>query len=225
MNPQYECIHFLTNTQFIRNVSIDQLLKNNNSSIDLSKYICYSVGIVDNHRIVNCITFLKQTPPNGVLSFEIKWYMPKNFHEYDHDENMEYDSVIFWVHSGVALRKKFFYSEDRMSFLRSTFLHDPETNSMYRLSCIWSWVSLYQVKPLGSLIYNQPGQFYVYRKKHNSKGENKSDRKFLDFKKACKRLLKSHNHSNYLNEKFPKFYTEIVKIVETHGCSTNYKYS
>lgn len=213
MKPSIYVVNYLTNTQFIRNLSLDQLLSDN-PTIPISQYICYSVGIVDGHRIVNIIQILKQTPPNGVLSFYIRWYMPKYNNPIDDqtDDFMEFDYVDFWVHSGVALRKKFFYAEDRMSFLRSTFMHNPSSDSLYRLSFIWPWVTLTQENPLGYPIFNKPGLSYIYKKKIKNK-HDKNDRKAIDFKKHCKRLLKSHNHSSYVEKNFPSFYKEIIKII------------
>lgn len=228
MNPSVYVIDYLTQTQFIRNIPLDDLLSRmKNNMIPLAEYLCYSVVIVDGHRLVNILRFLKQTPPNGVLSFYIQWYMVKNYlsDEYLQDaQNIEFEDISFWVHSGVALRKKFFYAEDRMSFLRSTFMYDHESDSLYRLSCIWPWVSLQIEIPFGCAIFNQPGISYRYTKKTNKINPHKNDRKENELKKHCKRLLKSHNYYSYLEKKYPILYKELIRIIEDHGHTPSSKH-
>lgn len=214
MNFEIECVEYLTNHSFIRNYSIESFVKENNFSIVLSNYIVFSVGLISQKRIVHAIKFLAQCQSPGVTSYYIEWFNNACFSndELFHSLN-QLESVKFWVHSGVALRKNFFLFEDRMSLFKSTFLFDTKKRCYYRLIHLQPYFHLDSIASICSPMYSAADKIL-----HSGQRKKKSQRPTKNFRlsilqKNLRKVIKHCNTFNYLEESHPRLFEEVTKII------------
>jgi hypothetical protein len=214
MLPDPLCVQFLEANPFIRNVSFDRLLDRYHNVIPINSFICYTVGIVDSKRVVNAFQFLFESSNTKIKSYFIRWWntaaVPNvNF-------NSVFESIEFWVHSGMTLRKNFFLYDDRMSLLRSTFIYDPHAQYYYRLINLIDYISIPQKSNYQQQIFTSPSKFN-YNFKHSKLKSKKSvsvEEKQIS-KSLCK-ILQSRNQKCYLEKVSPSLLQEI-EIFLCHG--------
>lgn len=202
--PNTNCILFLEKNAFVRNISIEKFRMENNS-IDITKYFIYCVGIIDGIRIVHPIQILAKTPHDGVISYKIRWW-----NNATHILPVKY--MEFWIYSGVTLRKNFFLYQDKMSFLKSSFIYDFESKIYYRLQNLLNYLIIPEINPYAIPIYSLPTSSYKYYKfkKHKQKKLNK---RYLELQTSCKKFLKKQNEFDYLKINFSLLYEELSKII------------
>jgi hypothetical protein len=207
-------IFFLTNHTFIRNPSVDSFVAENNMDIFLSQFVVYSVGLIDSERIVHALRFLKQCQSPGVTSYLIEWYNVATFskNELLYQPPNKFDSVTFWVHSGVALRKNFFLFQDRMSLYKSTFLYDKKREQYFRLVHLLPFLKLEQEVSICYPMYSDVNKIFLnnHRKKKNKKIQ--PDYNQLSLKKNLQKILKVNNSFSYIQKRHPRLFEEIIKI-------------
>lgn len=215
ISPDNERIQYLAKTNFIRNPSTDELLRCNDFEIDLTSYICYCVGIIEEKRYVHCIQILSKTPSPGITSYQIKWWNTACYCLNDNNDEVQYEATSFWVHSGVALRKHFFLFQDRMSLIRSTFIYDSNTEQYYRICSLTPYLYIPIISPNGMPIYTSPKKTYCYHKVIK-KGECEvRNKQRYNTKKYLKKFVKQFNHFSFLEEEYPRLFEEIIKITDS----------
>lgn len=216
MVPDYFCIQFLQQNSFIRNISIDRLLDKHNNVIPLHNYICYTVGIVDSKRVVNAFQFLFESSNTKIKSYYIRWWNTAAFETISF--RTEYESIDFWVHSGMTLRKNFFLYEDRMSLLRSTFIYDPSSSYYFRLINLIDYILIPPKSNYQQQIYTSPSKF-SYNYKHNStKSKENTSIEEKQIAKILKKLIQSRNLKMHLEKVSPSLFHEINRYIN-HGNS------
>ena len=209
-------IQYLTKTNFIRNYPIDDLLRNNHYEIKLTDFICYCVGIMGGKRFVHAIKILSKTPSPGITSYEVSWWDTASYCLNDElPDEVSYESVCFWVHSGVSLRKHFFLFDDRMSLIRSSFIYDEVTDHYYRLCSLLPYVYIPIVTPTGKTIYTAPSKTYLYQKVIKKGSNELQKRRNDDVKKYLKKFVKQFNHFDFLEKDYPRLFEEVIKIVDS----------
>lgn len=220
MNPIPHCISYLSTHSYLRNYSATHL-QSLNWWKDTNVYIWYCVGIIDGKRYIHCIRLLKKSPKPGITSYYIQWF---NTAPYSHVPVSEmpstFDSVFFWVHSGVALRKNFFLYEDRMSLIRSTFYYDSETKLFYRMSYLLAYLSIPEEIPRQVRIHTNSTKFYCYQKRAKKRKYDDDSKKKTDFVKALKKFIDAHNQLNFVHNSYPKLFNESQFIISNNGNST-----
>lgn len=215
MTPDNERIRYLVNTSFLRNFSIDELLKNNRYEINLTSFICYCVGIIDGKRYVHPIKIISKTPSPGITSYQIIWWNAAIFCRDNMLPDEEtYERISFWSHSGVALRKHFFLFEDRMSLIRSTFIYDSITDHYYRLCSLLHYLVIPITMPTGQVIYTSLTKSYCYQKVIKKRDNELKKKQNEDVKKYLKKFVKQFNHYNFLDKEYPRLFEEVIKITE-----------
>lgn len=214
MEVNIVCLDYLMQHSFIRNVCFEDFVERHNFQIKLSDFICYCVGIIDNQRIVHAIRILGQSPPPGVTSYFIQWF---NTATYTWDEIMnneiEFESTSFWVHSGVALRKNFFLFDDRMSLMKSTFIYDKHTHSYYRLACLLPFLQFDYTPSDKYPIYSSPIKIYYTIKRPKKLNKAVPNKKRSNLQKALKKVVKIHNSFHYLEKEHKRLFEEINNII------------
>ena len=73
MLPNIYFIKYLINNSFIRNECIYNFLDDNNNIIDLSRYICYTKGLINDIIVIQSFQIL-ETYITGIQSYKIKWW-------------------------------------------------------------------------------------------------------------------------------------------------------
>jgi len=212
MEINFECVHYLTNHNFIRNTSIEAFVLENNFSIEISNHVVYCVGIVDEKRIVHVIKFLGQNNSPGVTSYFIQWY---NIACYPLSElgNYEIQNVSFWVHSGVALRKNFFLFQDRMSLVKSSFIYDEKRKNYYRLANLMTYLKPQYLENISSPIYSSPIKISYPMKKNKKQSILSVDKKLVALQKSLKKTLKNCNSFQYVEKTYPRLFHEINNVI------------
>jgi hypothetical protein len=207
-------IEYLSNHSFIRNYSIENFVRENNFQIELSNYTLYSVGIIQNIRIVHMIKILGQCPSAGVTSYYIEWF---NVASFSVDEliykSEEIQSCSFWVHSGVALRKNFFLFEDRMSLFKSTFLFDPRSKCHFRLAILQPYLKINSTLNIHSPMFSSPCKIFLSGHRKNKATRPIKNYKLHSLQKNLKKVLKLNNTFSYLEQSHPRLFEEITKII------------
>jgi hypothetical protein len=204
MNPDEDCIDFLKTNQYYKNYDCTSILINN--KIALQNYICYCVGSIEDRKFVHCIRILKKSNETGISAYFINWW---------HIDLSHY--ISFWVHSGIALRKYFFLYEDRLSFLRSTFIYHQKNRTYYRLSHIIDYLDLPIEAPMYMKIFSTPCKQYTFTKIHQKdpKQKKKKQKKLKQYlTKNLKQFCKHLHHQSQLRESYPNLFQEIDKIVD-----------
>lgn len=204
MKPKTECIEYLKKHHFLRNYDVEPFLHRSKNQIDLSAHICYCVGIIEDIRFVQAIRLLHKTPLTGITSYFIEWF---------HCQNNE-ESVQFWVHSGVTLRKHFFLFEDRISFIRGTFIYDEVLKRYYRLSSLLPFSYISEMSPPCEFIYATPIKKYHFKKKKSTQTHLVCKNKRL-LQSHTQRFIRVNNINNYLEKEYPILFHEMKKIIST----------
>ena len=214
MEVNIECIDYLMQHSFIRNVCYEDFVERHNFQIKLSDITCYCVGIIDNQRIVHAIRIIGQSAPPGVTSYFIKWF---NTATYTWNEIMnneiQFDSTMFWVHSGVALRKNFFLFDDRMSLMKSTFIYDSYSESYFRLACLLPFLQFEYMPSDKYPIYSSPIKIYFTVKRVKNGIKNIPNKKRSNLQKTLKKVVKIHNSFHYLEKEHKRLFEEIQNII------------
>lgn len=204
LTPDQECIDFLTNHSYIKNFSPVSILKDHQFRIPIEQFICYCVGMIDSERTVQCIRIHQKIPSEKITSMQIQWFYP------NHPEK---GSILFWVNSGVCLKRQFFLYQDQLNFFRSTFIYYPEMQKYFRLSTFTNYISIPEVNPLGEPIYNSPFKCYRYNKQLTNHPGKIHEKKKREFRKAMVNTLKKHNIDSFMEIYYPHLFKEISAIL------------
>jgi hypothetical protein len=219
MHPSPTCIYFLAHHSFIRNYNASHLF-NVQKWIDTNVFIWYCVGIINDKRYVHCIRFIKKSPKPGITSYFIEWFNTAPFSQLEQNEiPSHFDSVHFWVHSGVALRKNFFLFQDRMSLIRSTFYFDDETKLFYRMSILLPYLNISEEMPKQVQIFTTSARYYCFQKRNKKRKFDETLKKRTDFVKCFKKFIESHNHRHFIQINYPKLFEESQSIFLGNGNS------
>jgi hypothetical protein len=217
MLPSPSCIHFLANHSFIRNYNASHLFDTNVWK-DTDIFIWYCVGIIYRKRYVHCIRFLKKSPKPGITSYLIEWFNTAPYSQLDQNEiPLHFDSVQFWVHSGVALRKNLFLFQDRMSLIRSTFYFDECTKLFYRMSVLLQYLNISEEIPRQVRIFTSFNKYYYFQKRNKKRKFDENEKKRTDFLKALRKFIENHNHRHFIETNYIKLFEESQSILLTHG--------
>lgn len=210
MFPDTLCLQYLENTTFIRNHSFDKFLERNNNIIALINHMCYTVGIVENKKIVHAFRFLCESPNSKIKSYKIEWWNTAAFERFDLRDN--YTKVEFWIHSGMTLRKNFFLLEDRLSLFRSTFIYDPFNGTYYRLINIIAYCQIPEVTNYQEKIYTSPSKFYFSQKMVRKCKQKDSSHLVNELKKSISKIRENRQQMILLESVSPQLFAEINKF-------------
>lgn len=212
MEININCLRYLSNHSFIRNENVEDFVIENNQEIIVSRFLIYCVGIINSERYVHVIKIIGQTSTPGVTSYLIEWFNTacRPLNEF-HSSLIE--SVQFWVHSGVALRKNFFLFEDRMSLLKSSFIFDNKRKQYYRMSNLLPYLQANYIDNTNYPIYSSPTKISFASKKSKKVKSASIDQKNLVLKKNLKKVIKSCNSFGYIENHHPRLFEEISKII------------
>lgn len=214
MEVDVDCIEYLTQHSFIRNVCFENFVERSNFQIKLSHQICYCVGIINNQRIVHTIRIIGQSPPPGVTSYFVEWFNSATYTLNELiDKEVQFDSVNFWVHSGVALRKNFFLFDDRMSLMKSTFIFDRQSHCYYRLACLLPFLQFEYMPSDKYPIYSSPVKIYFTVKRVKKATKSIPNKKRINLQKALRKVVKIHNSFHYLEKEHKRLFEEINNII------------
>lgn len=211
MDPDLDCIVYLTKNSFLRNFSFERFLERNNNEIPLQNFICYTTGIADGKRVVNAFRFLFQSSNSKIRSYYIQWWNTAAFDIYF--PHTEFTSLQFWVHSGMTLRKNFFLYNDRMSLFRSTFIFDIRSGNYYRLSALNHFLSIPEKSNFGQQIYSHPTKFYYYHKEKKSLPKDNRPPIEKEIIKALEKMMSKKNLASYLKKSSPLLFQEIQTFI------------
>lgn len=213
MSIQTESLQYLSSHHFIRNSNFENFIHRNNGMITADKHIFYCVGLIRNIRIVHAVRLLAVSESPGITAYYIEWFNTACTPIQEINKDTMFESIRFWVHSGVALRKNFFLFEDRMSLLKSSFIFDPLENKYHRLLYLLPYIHFNTVCTDRIPIYNSLDKVYFRRKKAYDQEEKKEDRKKVLLKKSLRKLVKSHNQFNFLQREYVKLFEEIERVI------------
>lgn len=223
MQPLPQCIHFLATHQFIRNYSVDPLLERGDDIFLKNDMIWYCVGTINNKRYIHCIKFLKRTPKPGISSYFIEWFKTASYSNEPIEEiPLHFESISFWVHSGVALRKNFFLFQDRMSLLRSTFYYDIHTNTFFRMASLLPYLQIPEEIPNHVIIYTSEEKRYQYQKRSKKTISNQNIKRHHEFRKQLKKFCCCHNLNRFLENEYPKLFHQIEIIISENGDTSRF---
>lgn len=203
--PSDLCIHFLMNTQYIKNVCPEKFLQLHHFEIPLSEYICYCVGFIQNQKIIHCLRILQKTPSEKMSTILIEWRNPINLQE----------NIQFWVSSGIACKRKFFLHEDQLNFFRSTFIYCPVLRQYFRLSTILHFLKLEENNPMNCKIYSTPLHYRIFKKRMDNIPDKLNNKRCKEFKKSLQKIKKKFNIDNFLQETYPAMY-QIIENTLNH---------
>jgi hypothetical protein len=206
------CLSYLTNHSFIRNEAIESFVEENNFSIELEKFIVYCVGNIDGERIVHAIRIKGRSSSPGVTSYLIEWFNVACYPIDSFDCN-SLDSVTFWVHSGVALRKNFFLFEDRMCLVKSSFIFDQKRNSYYRLFFLTDFMKINMLSNYNCPIYSSSNKISFSNKRPKKEKDDVSDTKLIKLKKSLRKVMKSCNSFGYIEKTYPRLFKELISVI------------
>lgn len=208
------CLEYLMEHSFIRNVCFEKFVERNNFQIQLSNLVCYCVGIIDETRIVHAIRIIGQSAPPGVTSYYVEWFNTATYTLKDlQQKNIEFDSTCFWVHSGVALRKNFFLFDDRMSLMKSTFIYDERSYCYYRLACLLPFLKFEYIPSERFPIYSSPVKIYFTIRRNKKNAKVVPNKKQANLQKALKKVMKIHNSFHYLEKEHKRLFEEISNVI------------
>jgi len=218
MEPNHFCLEYLAKNQFIRNYPVDEVVKNNASYFEKNELLWYCVGTINSIRYVHCLQFLKKTPQPGITSYFIKWFntAPYSTLRFE-DMPDEFDSVTFWIHSGVALRKNLFKFQDRMSLLRSTFYYDEISGKFYRLGNLSPYLQIPEEFPLFQFVFTSLEKRYQYQKRLKKNSKKHINKKHQEMKKSLKKFIIHHNVNHFVEIEYPKLFHQIEVIFSKDG--------
>lgn len=212
MEPEIECILYLINHTYIRNLPYEKFLEKKNHVLQLQNYICYTTGIAGGKRIVHAFRFIHESSNSKIKSYHIQWW-DTAAHEHIHTHS-QFQSICFWVHSGMSLRKNFFLYEDRLSLFRSTFIHDPVSGFYHRLSALSSFINIPEISNCNQQIFSSPGKYYFHQKIPRPILGPTIDPILREIQRHLSKLLSRKNINIYLRKSFPQLYQEIHNFVK-----------
>jgi hypothetical protein len=213
--PNIDHIYFLRNNIFIRNPSIDNFCRNYNYEIPISNFVCYNVGFIKGEKHVQSFRLLSNIS-SGINSFYIQWW--NTMFVFNQDDIVD-DSVSFWVHSGISLRKNFFLFEDRFSLFRSSFIYDEKNKLFIRLFLIEKFF-IYQKTFICKKIFTTPSKCFLFRQRKNNGIRKRNNHKQKDLIRYLKSIIKECNFQNSLENQYPTLFEEIKKILKQNGNSS-----
>lgn len=205
ITPCHECIQFLNNHSYIKNYSPHFLLEEFNYSIPLDKFICYCVGVRNDQRQTQCIQIITRKPSYKITTMLIRWFDP--------DNPLTGEFIQFWVNSGACLKKNIFLFEDKLNFLRSTFIYYEKQKQYFRLSSIINYIKLGNVNPIGTEIYLSPMKSFIFKRKNDFNFEKIKEKRKQILKRDLKYIVMRNNHDDIMHNLFPNLFHEIYKIV------------
>lgn len=205
LTPLPSCIERLEYANSVRNPP-DHIFQTNYPNFpSISNFICYIVGQVKGTRIAHSIRILQKLPTDDTLTtFHLQWF--NYFDEKD-------EPIQFWVHSGVTLRKFFFMHEDKLSFLRASFIYDEKSNQFFRLSNIFQYLYVEETNPKNSPIYRSPSKYYIYVRTKFISMEEKTKKRKKEFISSLKKTIRKHNGDNFVEMYFPKLFQEYNSLI------------
>ena len=209
LEPDSDCVDYLTNHHYIKNHPPETLLKEFNYKIPLDRFICYCVGIIGEERKVQCIRILQKRPSDKLTTMNIEWYDPQGKRD---EVTKQHHKIQFWINSGICLKRHFFLFEDKLNFFRSTFIHFPEIEQYYRLSSIFNFIDIPQVNPVHMKIYVTPLKKYCYKKPVSYSSEKSENRKRKEIEKAVTRVFKKISIDPYFEQHYPVLFKEMNKL-------------
>lgn len=213
MQPDVECLKFLQSTNIMRNYDCQHFLQANNNEINIEKYMCYAIGNIEGKRIVHSFRILARSSGTKNKCYKIEWFntaMSPTWHF-----NQYFDSVSFWVHSALVLRKVFFLYEDRMSLYRSTFIYDENSGTFFRLCSILQYLIIPSLCIYNCQIYTSPNEYFYchIRAKENNKTIKKTPQ-LLELQKQLKRIISKNQNNYYLKTHHQQLSIEIDKFIK-----------
>lgn len=212
MQPDIDCIVYLTRNSFLRNYSFDRFLEKNKNEIPLQNFICYTTGIADGKRVVNAFRIMYQSSNSKIKSYYIEWWNTAAFDVYF--PHTQFKSVSFWVHSGMTLRKNFFLYDDRMSLFRSTFIYDMYSGNYYRLSSLNHFIQIPEKSNFREQIFSQPGKCYYYQKERKASPKDHRTPIEKEIKKLLEKITHKKNLVTYIKKSSPRLFEEIQTFVK-----------
>lgn len=217
MKPNIKHIKFLIKNNFIRNQEIDLFLEDNNNSLEIKNFICYTKGIIDDLTVIQSYR-INKTYTTGIQSFEITWWDTFNVDTQEEIDSIE--PITFWVHSGMSLRKNFFLYTDRFNLFKSSFIFDIITDVSYRLFEIKDYLVFNEVIPIDLKIFNKPNKFFKFKKINKKRNINKKRKSTSKLHKLLTTIKRKCNFQNCLIRHYPKFYIELEKILADGNSTT-----
>jgi hypothetical protein len=212
MEPEIECIHYLINHTFIRNLPYERFLEKHNLVLNLENFICYTTGSAAGKRIVHAFRFLSQSSNSKIKSYRIQWWNTASFETIDHHSVLQ--SICFWVHSGMTLRKNFFLFDDRLSLFRSTFIYDRINGFYHRLSALNSFTLIPEISNCNQQIFTAPGKYYFHQRVPRLISTSSVNPLQEEIRKQLSKLTCRKNVSIYLRKSFPQLYHEIHNFIK-----------
>lgn len=218
--PDPFCLSYLANHHFIRNYPLTHFLQAS-SRVSFFEKIWYCIGIIDGERYVHAVRFINKTPKPGITSYYIEWFNTACYSRLSINEMpINFDSIHFWVHSGVALRKNFFLFEDRMSLIRSCFYYEPTTCLFYRMSSLIPYLDIPDAIPTNIKIYTSVFRFYSFQKRVKKRNYDDMSKKKSDFVRSLKKFVENHNHRHFFQLTYPKLFEQAQFIICKDGNSS-----
>lgn len=212
MEPDIDCLNYLTQNSFLRNFSFDRFLERYQNQIPLQSFVCYTTGIADGKRIVNAFRILFQCSNSKIKSYYIQWWNTAAFETYTLNSFFKY--ICFWVHSGMTLRKNFFLYDDRMSLFRSTFIQDARTGYYYRLSALNHFLDIPEKTNFRQQIFSQPAKFYYFQKLRKVEMTDARLPVEKEIKKMLEKILQKKMLVAYLKKSSPELFDQIQNFVK-----------
>jgi hypothetical protein len=219
-HPDPFCLSYLANHHFIRNYPLTPFTQSS-SLFSFFDKVWYCIGIIEGERYIHAVRFLNKTPKPGITSYYIEWFNTSPFSRLSIDEMpSHFESVHFWVHSGVALRKNFFLFEDRMSLIRSCFYYDEGTRLFYRMSSLISYLDIPDAIPTNLKIYTTVLRFYCFQKRIKKRNYDDLSKKKSDFVRCLKKFVECHNQRHFFQLTYPKLFEQAQFIICKDGNSS-----
>lgn len=211
MEPDTHCLLYLSRNSFIRNLPFEKFLEKNNNQIELQNYICYTTGIANGKKIIHAFRFLYESINSKIKSYYIQWWNTAAFPVIN--EQSTFQSVQFWVHSGMTLRKNFFLCEDRLSLFRSTFIYDLKSGFYHRLSTLNHFIVIPPISNFRHQIFTAPGKFYYHQRLPKVITAVPKNPLREEIKKQLQKIISRKNTSIYIRKSFPQLYQEIHNFI------------
>lgn len=211
MNPDPCLIKKLINSNSIKNSCSYDFLYLHNFVINLNEFICYTVGNSNGQKYVNCFKFIGESTSFKLKNYYIKWWNTACFNEID--ENTEFSSINFWVHSGMTLRKNFFNYDDRMSLYRTTFIFDEVSNTFFRLSFIQAFLKIPKSDNLNQFVFSTPDKYTLILKRKNNLNIISKELMLIELQKKFKKILQNKLYVRVIKNQKTKLFEELDKFI------------
>lgn len=216
MDPDNQIINKLINSNSLKNFCSFNFLERHNFKINLNDFICYTIGNSNGRKYVNCFKFLGQNCTYKLKNYYIKWWNTGTFETIDNDTIFE--SIEFWIHSGMTLRKNFFNYDDRMSLFRTTFIYDSLNQTFFRLSYINCYLFIPELDNFKSIIFSKPQKYYINDK---NKLKNKKiishhkpkNLQLIEIQKKLRVIISNKSYRYLLKSQHNKLFDEIQNFI------------